>query len=250
MSVNERMLYLEKLRRECDDAAPVYAEWIIPEGAEQNKVILYFHGGCNMGNVNSQRETVSNFVNHVGYKTLLFNHRLAPELQASAAINDSVAIYRWMLEQGYHPEDIVFAGDSVGGGIEIGTLIKLRDEGAPLPAACVAFSPSLDPYVSTRFGDLTGFPPIMIQVGNDEVARDDSTCFGEIADSYGVEVHVRVWKGILHCFPLPSPMSDEAAEAMKQVSTFIRNHMQKDNGLAAAFLYMMMFAPCLSAGSR
>ena len=302
-----KMTSIEKLRKECDEAAerlssmpegieiqeadstPVYAEWIIPEGAEENKAILYFHGGCFiMGNAKSYRGIVGNFANHVGYKTLLFNYRLAPEFPAPAAVIDSVAIYQWMLEQGYHPEDIVFAGDSAGGGIEIGTLIKLRDDGVPLPAACVAFSPSLDmtmtgeshktrakadpctpkgacetcydyylgngdpmdPYASPLFGDLTGLPPIMIQVGNDEVMRDDSTLFGEKADSCGVEVHVRVWKGMFHCFPLLAPMFEEATEAMKQVSKFIRTNMQKENGLAAAFLYMMMFSPCLSAGIR
>jgi acetyl esterase/lipase len=298
---------IEKLRKECDeaaerlvimpegieikiaDSAPVFAEWIIPEGAEENKAILYFHGGCFiMGNVKSHRAVVSNFVNHVGYKTLLFDYRLAPEFPAPAAVNDSVEVYQWMLEQGYHPEDIIFAGDSAGGGIEIGTLIKLRDDGIPLPAACVAFSPSLDmtisgeshrtrskadpcipkgscatycdyyvgngdpknPYASPLFGDLTGLPPIMIHVGNDEVMRDDSTLFGEKADSYGVEVHVKVWKGMFHCFPLLAPMFEEATEAMRQVSAFIRNNMQKENGLAAAFLYMMMFTPYLSAGIR
>jgi acetyl esterase/lipase len=243
--------FSEGIEIEVADSAPVYAEWLIPEGAEENKAILYFHGGSFiMGNAESHREIVGNFVNHVGYKTLLFNYRLAPEFPAPAAINDSVAIYRWMLEQGYHPEDIIFAGDSDGGGIEIGTLIKLRDNGIPLPAACVAFSPSLDPYVSKLFGDLAGLPPIMIQVGNDDVMRDDSTCFGEIADSYGVEVHVRVWKGMSHCFPLLSPMFEEAKEAMKQVNTFIRNNMYKENGIAAAFLYMMMFTPYMSAGIR
>ncbi len=298
---------IEKLRRECDeaaerlvgtsegiaietvDSAPVYAEWIIPEGAEENKAILYFHGGCFiMGNAKSHRGIVSNFVNQIGYKALIFDYRLAPEFPAPAAVNDSVAVYLWMLEQGYHPEDIIFAGDSAGGGIEFGTLIKLRDDGIPLPAACVAFSPSLDmtisgeshktrakadpctpkgasetyyhyyvgdgdpknPYVSPLFGDLTGLPPIMIHVGNDEVMRDDSTRFGESADSYGVEVHVRVWKGMFHCFPLLAPMFEEATEAMKQVSTFIHRNMQKENGLAAAFMYMMMFSPFMSTGIR
>lgn len=289
---------VEKLRKECDDAAerlstipegveiqtadsaPVYAEWIIPKNAEENKAILYFHGGgFVMGNSRSHRSIVGNFTSRVGYKALLFDYRLAPEYPAPAAVNDSTAIYQWMLEQGYLPGDIVFAGDSSGGGIEIGTLIKLRDEGIPLPAACVAFSPSLDmtmtgeshrlrakadpctpkgacktyydyyvgdgdpthPYASPLFGDLTGLPPIMIHVGNDEVMRDDSTRFGEKADSFGVEVHVRVWKGMFHCFPLLAPMFEEATEAMNQVRSFIRTKMHKENGLSAALLYMMMF---------
>jgi acetyl esterase/lipase len=288
---------IERLRSESDQAAerlakmpagitvnkaeypPVYAEWIVPEGAPDRKAILYFHGGgFVMGNAKSHRCIVANFVKIVGYKALLFNYRLAPEFPAPAAVHDSAEIYRWMLEQGYHPEDVIFAGDSAGGGIEIGTLIKLRDEGTPLPAACVAFSPSLDmtisgsshktrakadpctpkganetyyayyvgdgdpkhPYVSPLFADLAGLPPIMIHVGNDEVLRDDSTRFGENADYYGVDVRVRVWNGMFHCFPLLAPMFEEATEAMKQVKGFINQFMQREHGIAAAFLYLIL----------
>jgi acetyl esterase/lipase len=289
---------IERLRMECEKSAerlaniaeditidkaaylPLYAEWIKPDGAEEGKAILYFHGGgFVMGNVNSHRGIVSNFVKMVGYKALLFDYRLAPEFPAPAAVNDSTAIYIWMLEQGYLPENIIFAGDSAGGGIELGTLIKLRDDGIPLPAACVAFSPSLDmtlsgeshqtrakadpctpkgmtetyydyyvgdgdprhPYISPLFGDLTGLPPIMIHVGNDEVLRDDATRFGEKADSFNVDVRVKVWKGMFHCFPLLAPMFEEATDAMKQVNAFIKQNMHKENGSAAAFLYLMMF---------
>jgi len=273
-----------RLRKECDEAAerfskmpegitvvaaesaPVNAEWICPEGADESKAILYFHGGgFIMGNVKSHRRIVGNFAKMVGYKALLFDYSLAPEFPAPAAVFDSAAIYGWMLEQGYQPEDIIFAGDSAGGGIELGTLIKLRDEGIPLPAACVAFSPSLDmtmsgeshitrakadpctpigatetyydyyvgngdprhPYASPLFGDLSGLPPIMIHVGDDEVLRDDATRFGEKADASGVDVHVRVWKAMFHCFPLLAPLFDEATEAMDQVRRFICRHMKE-----------------------
>lgn len=227
-----------------------YAEWIIPEGADESKTILYFHGGGFVrGNVNANRNIVSNFAKMVGYKALLFDYRLASEAPSLAAVDDSAAIYHWVLEQGYRPEDIAFAGDSAGGGIEISTLLKLRDEGLPMPAACVAFSPRLDmiisgdpnqPNASPIFGDLSGLPPIMIHVGNDEVLRDDSTRFGEKADYYGVDIRVKVWKGMFHCFPLLASMFEEATEAMNQVSGFIRQHLQKERGLAAAFLYMFM----------
>lgn len=295
--VIDRNTSVERLRSECERSAerlaqmpvgvtaekaeyhPINAEWIRPEGADESKTILYFHGGgFVMGNAKSHRGIVGNFVNMVGYKALLFDYHLAPEFPAPAAVNDSAAIYSWLLEQGYHPEDIIFAGDSAGAGIELGTLVKLRDEGIPMPAACVAFSPSLDmtvsgeshktrvkadpctpkgmtetyydyyvgngdpthPYISPLFADLTGLPPIMIHVGNDEVLRDDATRFGERADFFGVDIRVKVWKGMFHCFPLLAPMFEEATEAMKQVDTFIKHNMQKESGIAAAFLYMMM----------
>ncbi|MEL7654659.1 MAG: alpha/beta hydrolase [Bacillota bacterium] len=290
---------IERLRFECNDAAerlakmpdgisiekagylPVYAEWIIPEGADEKKAILYFHGGgFVMGNVKSHRCIVGNFVKMVGYKALLFDYHLAPEFPAPAAVDDSAAIYIWMLEQGYQPENIIFAGDSAGGGIEIAAMLKLKDDDIPLPAACVAFSPSLDmtisgeshrtrakadpctpkgmtetyydyyvgngdpkhPYASPLFGDLSGLPPIMIHVGNDEVMRDDSTRFGEKADSCGVKIQVKVWKGMFHCFPLLAPMFSEATEAMKQVSAFIRRHMEKEDSIVASLILSLLFS--------
>ena len=287
---------IEQLRKDCDEAAakmqkmpdgvifekvdglPVYAEWIIPEEADEDKVILYFHGGgFVMGNTKSHRCIVGNFVKTVGYKALLFDYHLAPEFPAPAAVNDSAEIYGWLLEQGYRPENIMFTGDSAGGGIEIAAMLKLKDDGMPLPAACVAFSPSLDmtisgeshktrlkadpctpkgmtetyynyyvgsgdpkhPYASPLFGDLSGLPPIMIHVGNDEVLRDDSTRFGLKADSCGVSAEVKVWKGMFHCFPLLAPMFPEATEAMKQVTAFIKQYMQKDQIAASIALFLL-----------
>jgi acetyl esterase/lipase len=236
---------------EKSDYVPLYAEWIRPESAEKDKVILYFHGGGPvMGNAKSRRSIVANFVKMTGYQALLFDYRPAAEHPAPSAVKDSADIYRWMLDQGYRPEDIVFVGDSAGGGIEIGTLLKLKDDRIPMPAACVAFSPSLDmtmsgesthPYTSPLLGNLDGLPPIMIHVGNDEVLRDDSTRFGEKADAAGVNIHVKVWKGMSHCFPLLNPLFEEATEAMKQVTVFIRQNIQKDRRLAASLLYLMLY---------
>ncbi len=266
MSVKGRMTGkmkpVERLRSESDQAAerpaempvgvtskeaefpPVNAEWLIPDGAEENKAILYFHrGGFLLGNLKSHRSIVGNFVKMMGYKALLFDYRLAPEYPASSAVHDSAAVYTWMLENGYDPKDIIFAGDSAGGGIEIATLIKLRDEGNPLPAACIAFSPSLDMTASgeSAKADLTGLPPIMIQVGYDEALRDDSTRFAERADSFGVDIRVKVWKGMSHCFPLMAPMFEEAIGAMQQVRGFIRQHIGKEQGIPLAMLYLMMY---------
>lgn len=220
---------------------PIYAEWIEPEDAEEGKAILYFHGDSfSMGNDNSYREIVGNFVKQVGYKALLFDYPLAPGFPAPAVVSDSAAIYHRMLEAGYRPEDIIFAGDSTGGEVELGTMLKLRDDGLPLPAGCVAFSPCLD-FNSPLYDDLTGLPPIMIHVGNEEVLRDAATLFGLKADSFQVDARVKVWEGMYHCFPLFAPRVEDATEAMLQVKRFITQQMHKENGRAAAFLYMTMF---------
>ncbi len=281
--VIDKTTSIERLRRESDEAAakmfklppgiqiikaqfkPFHAEWVVPEGADMDKVILYFHGGgFVMGNAKSHRGIVSGFVKRLGVKALVFDYALAPENPAPAAVNDASAIYRWLLQQGHMPENIAFAGDSAGGGIELGTLLKLKDEGVQLPAVCAAFSPCVDmtmsgeshrtrakadpctpegmtetylgyyvgtgdpqhPYASPLFGDLEGLPPIIIQVGNNETLRDDSTLFGQKARAAGVEVQIKVWKGMFHCFPLLAPMFNEATEALDEVCQFILQRLE------------------------
>jgi acetyl esterase/lipase len=276
--VIDKSTSIEKLRRDCDESAakfvnmpdgisfspagfqPFYAEWVVPEGSDDDKTVLYFHGGgFVMGNAKSHRGIVSGFAKRLGIKALVFDYSLAPEKPAPAAVNDSVAIYRWLMQQGYRAENIVFAGDSAGAGIALGTLLKLKDDGIPLPAACAAFSPSLDmtmsgeshktrakadpctpegmtetyydyyvgkgdprhPYASPLFGKLAGLPPIIIQVGNDETLRDDSIRFAEKAEVAGVKVEIKVWKGMFHCFPLLAPMFREATDALNETCVFI-----------------------------
>ena len=280
--VIDRHTSVEKLRAETDEAAArlvkissditivaadfdeFYAEWVIPANAVQDKVILYFHGGgFVMGNAKSHRGIVSGFVRRLGIKALVFDYSLAPEFPAPAAVNDSAKIYAWLLQQGVQAQNILFAGDSAGGGVELSTLLKLKDDGIALPAACVAFSPCTDmtmsgeshisrlkadpctpkgmtetflgyyvgggdarhPYASALFGELAGLPPIMIQVGNDETLRDDSVRFAERAKKAGVDVRIKVWQGMFHCFPLLAPMFPEATAAMDEVAAFVEEHL-------------------------
>lgn len=274
---------IEKLRRDTDETAArmfkkiedivyeeasygaVYAEWVRSETSPEDRVVLYFHGGgFVMGSAISHRNMVGNFVKNLGVKALVFDYRLAPEHPAPAAVDDAAAIYAWLLDQGYAPGKIAFAGDSAGGGIALGTLLKCRDIGLPLPAACAVFSPCTDmtlsgdshrtraksdpctprganetflgyyvgggnprhPYASPLFGNLRGLPPVMIQVGDDETLRDDSVRFAERAEAAGVEVSMKVWEGMFHCFPLLSPLFPEATEALIETCVFVRRKLK------------------------
>jgi len=216
-----------------------------------------------MGSAKSHRNIVGGFVNKLGIKALVFDYRLAPEHPAPAAVEDSVGIYEWLLGEGYKPSDIIFAGDSAGGRIELGTLLKIKADGLPMPCCCAAFSPCTDmlltgeshitrvkadpctpkganetflsyyvgsgdpkhPYASPLYGDLAGLPPIIIQVGNDETLRDDSTRFADKAREAGVDVTCKVWKGMFHCFPLLAPMFPEATLALDEVCEFIQKRI-------------------------
>lgn len=241
-----------------------YAEWVIPKNCNDDKVILYFHGGGFVsGTSKDHRALVSKFSKRCGVKSLVFDYSLAPEHPFPAAILDSIAIYNWLLDSGYLPENIVFAGDSAGGGIEMSTLVMLRDKKLPLPAAVVAMSPCTDltcsgeshktrikadpctpkganetytsyyigkgdphdPYMSPLFADLTDLPPMMIQVGEDETLLDDSVRFAKKAKESGVEANIHVWKRMFHCFPMLAPMFPEATKAMDEISYFIREKL-------------------------
>ncbi|WP_037372557.1 alpha/beta hydrolase [Anaerovorax odorimutans] len=255
---------IEGLSYQQADFSEFYAQWILVNHAPKDKVILYFHGGgFVMGSAQSHKNIVGNFAKNLGINTLVFNYRLAPENPAPAAVYDSVTIYNWLLNKGYSSKDIFFVGDSAGGGILLATMLKIKEDGGMLPAGGVAFSPCTDmtlsgdshrtrlkadpctpkganktytkyyvgegdpmhPYASPLFGDLKGLPPIMIQVGNDETLLDDSVRFAEKAGKAGVEVNLKVWKGMFHCFPLLAPMFQEATKALDEACQFIRQKL-------------------------
>ncbi len=242
------------------------AEWILPAGAgAPDRAILYFHGGGYvLGSIQAHRGIVSKFVKASGLGALLFDYRLAPEHPFPAGLEDAMAAYEWLLDQGLSPAHIVFAGDSAGGGLGLACLIALRDRGLPLPAAAVALSPWTDvactgesyrtrarvclsppgsweasrkhyvgdgdpcrPLVSPLYGDLEGLPPLLVLAGEDEVLRDDSIRFAHKAEQAGVDVTLRVEAGMCHCYPACAPLFPEASRAMAEIGAFIQAHVDQ-----------------------
>jgi acetyl esterase/lipase len=236
------------------------AEWIQPTGATHERVILFTHGGGYVtGSCADHRMHVAKVVQGCGVVALLFDYRLAPEHPFPAALEDAVKAYRWLLAQGVPPAGIVIVGDSAGGGLALATLLALRDQGVPLPAAAVAVSPWTDlactgesyrtkarvaidtpgswtvwgsyyykgsdprlPLISPLYGDLHGLPPILIEVGEDEVLRDDSIRFAARAREAGVDVTLRVAQGMVHCYPFFAPLFPEARQAMDEICSFVK----------------------------
>ncbi|MEN1758897.1 alpha/beta hydrolase [Anoxynatronum sibiricum] len=237
----------------------LYAEWIEPSQAASDKVILYFHGGGYVtGTCQSHRALTAKFVKSSGTGALLFEYRLAPENPYPAALKDSLAAYQWLLQQGTAPSDIVFVGDSAGGGLCLAALLAIRDQGIPLPSSAVAYSPITDftcsgkshetnlniclspegmapalsrhyaggtdpalPYISPLFGNLEGLPPLLIYAGEDETLRDDAIRFGHKAREAGVNVTLRIGEGMFHCYPAIAPLFPEATEAFNEICAFI-----------------------------
>jgi monoterpene epsilon-lactone hydrolase len=251
--------------------AGLSAEWIQPAQAAQDRVIFYVHGGGYVsGSCNDHRAMVAKLVKGSGVKALLFEYRLAPEHPFPAALEDTLAAYRWLLDQGAAPEQIVMVGESAGGGLGLATLLALRDQGLPLPAAAVAMSPMTDlkltgeshrtkarlclsppgmavvcskyyageddpglPWISPLYGDLHGLPPLLIYVGEYETLLDDSTRFAAKAEAAGVEVTLRVGAGMFHCYPLMAPLFPEATQALDEICSFIQTHAGKERMPAA-----------------
>lgn len=242
----------------------VYAEWIRSCNTTKDKVILYFHGGGYViGSCLAHRPIVAKFVQGSGVSALLFDYRLAPEHPFPAALDDALTAYQWLLSEGISPSDIVFVGDSAGGGLCLATLLAIRDKGIPLPAAAVALSPWTDltnsgeslvtnvevdtltwkeswtifskyyagdndprlPYISPLHGELRELPPILIYVGADELLRDDSTRFTQKAKDAGVDVTLKIGEGMFHCYPACSPLFPEAKLAMEHICDFVRTHL-------------------------
>ncbi|MFP4016853.1 MAG: alpha/beta hydrolase [Halanaerobiales bacterium] len=239
------------------------AEWLLPGEGTKERVILYFHGGGYVaGTIKAHQWVTAKFVTGSGIGALHFEYRLAPENPYPAALKDSVMAYQWLLDQDISPSNIVFVGDSGGGGLCLASLLYLRDHGYELPAAAVAYSPVTDhtcsgeshvikakvclspegaglafgkhyagdndlklPYISPLFGDLKGLPPILIYVGGDEALRDDSIIFAEKAEKVGVDVTLRVGEGLFHCYPAMSPLFPEAKDAMEEICKFINEHI-------------------------
>jgi len=241
------------------------AEWIHPAGspstpAATDRAIFYTHGGGYVtGNCVDHRNHVAKFVQATGVSALLYDYRLAPEHPFPAAMQDTLTAYRWLLDQGLAPAHIAIVGESAGGGLCLASLLAIRDEGLPFPAAGVALSPWTDltcsgasyrtnamrdistlgswevwsryyigpndpchPWISPLHGDLHGLPPIWIEVGDREILLDDSVCFAEKAKAAGVDVRLHVWEGMVHCFPLLAPLFPEATQAWQETVVNIR----------------------------
>lgn len=223
--------------------------------------ILYFHGGAWVfGSPATALHLTAALVRRTGVRAVSVDYRLAPEHPFPAAIEDGLAAYRELLDQGVPAERIVLAGESAGGGLGITTLLSARDAGLPMPAAAVAFSPGLDATLSgesmtTKHGadplftradlakvfthhlagqdpaqpllspalhaDPTGLPPLLLQAGSNEVLVDDSTRFAARAAAAGVDVRLDVTEGVPHVFQAFEGLLDEADAALDRAGRFI-----------------------------
>jgi acetyl esterase/lipase len=229
-------------------------------------VILYFHGGVYViGTAASSIPLVSDLVRRSGAKAVTLDYRLAPEHPYPAAVEDARAAYKGLLAQGVAPGHIALAGDSAGGGLAVVTLLALRDAGIPLPACAYLMSPyvdltlagetlsekatadpvltpeglrvrvpdyvagadTADPYISPIFGDITGLPPLLIQVGTHEVLLSDSLRLATRAAVADVAVRLEVTPGVPHVFQGFAGLLEEGDLAMNRAAEFLKSHFAR-----------------------
>lgn len=248
---------------------PVYfnqfnAEWIDSEKnapATEKRVVLYLPGGGYIAcSPITHRNLTTRLTRFAQSRVLAVNYRKSPEYPYPYALEDSIEAYKWLLEQGYKPENITIAGDSAGGNLTLVTLLELRDRKLPLPAGAVCLSPWTDltcsgdsmrfnrahdpmipsrrvkhaarlhangmllddPRISPLYAELHGLPPIMIHVGDNEVLLSDSTRFAAKAKSHGVNVNLKVWRNAPHVFQLFAGVVPQSNHSIKEIGEFMQ----------------------------
>ena len=230
------------------------------DGVEPRHIVLYFHAGVYvMGDAFLAAGLASQVGRRTRAKAISVDYRLAPEHPYPAAVDDALAAYQALLDNGTAPSDIAFAGESAGGGLAIATLVNARDHGLPLPAAAFVMSPyadltlagatmetkrEADPLLSPQalqarvtdytsgqdaalglispiFADLSGLPPLIIQAGTHEVLLDDAVRLAGQAATADVEVTLDITPGVPHVFQAYAPILDEAAAALDRAGQFL-----------------------------
>lgn len=247
------------------DANGVSAEWIEAPGVASDRMFLFIHGGgYYRGSITATRATAARISAATGARVLSTSYRLAPEHPFPAAIDDVHCAYRWLMSENIDPAKLMVGGISAGGGLTLALLLKLKDAGDPLPAGAVPMSawtdmtqsaetmqtkadedpsiskPYLDrmsgyylngadpktPLASPLFGNLTGLPPLLVQVGTAETLLDDSRLFAEQATAAGVDVNYEPWEDMIHGWHGSAGTLPEAQAAIESIGAFYKAHIR------------------------
>jgi acetyl esterase/lipase len=244
------------------DAGGVPALWAVPKGCTQDRVLLCSHGGgyC-VGSMYTHRKVYGHLAKAVGCRALIVQYGLAPENVHPGPVNDMAKAYRWLLDQGIIPNHIALTGDSAGGGLAVTTLLRLRDQNLPMPAATMPLSPWVDmdgggstfqtnkdrdalvapemleqmastflgpignrrdPLVNPLHGDLRGLPPVYIQVGGYETLLDDSRSLAEAVRKADGDVKLDEFPEMQHVFQFLAGVAPEADDAIRRLASWVR----------------------------
>lgn len=251
------------------DADGVYCEWVKWREPTTNGVFIYLHGGgYYRSSAPESRMAASNLSKVCGCRCLTVDYRLAPENKFPAALDDAYTAYHWLLKSGVSPNEIVVGGSSAGGGLTAALLARLKLENESLPAAAVLLSPwtdltqrassyttnaELDPSISKTyldlaaerylagtdpthplaspvFSDLSGLPPMLVQVGNEETMFGDAEAYANKAHESGVEVDFEIFDDVPHAWHNSEQVVagiPEVWRALDRIGEFFRSKVYK-----------------------
>lgn len=234
-----------------------------PPGSLDKRALLYLHGGAYVvGTSQGYRGLAAELARAARATVFAIDYRLAPEHPFPAAVDDAIAAYRGLLDQGFSPSGIAVAGDSAGGGLAIAALVALRDAGLPMPAAALTLSPwvdlgcsggtitskaAVDPSLtgealramaahylqkapanaalaSPLHADLSGLPPLLIQVGSSEILLDDAVRLASVAGAAGVATRLDIWPEMVHVWHAFAFMLTAGRRAIADAGAFLDTH--------------------------
>jgi epsilon-lactone hydrolase len=253
----------EQARLEPIQIDGVPAEWSTTPEADPARAVLYLHGGGYMaGSIVSHRYVAVEIGRAARARTLALGYRLAPEHRYPAQLEDALAAWQYLREQGFAAKNIAVGGDSAGGNLTLALLLALRTRGMPLPCCGWLISPWSDltasgatmqtkadvdpmiqrpyllelaqafaggkelgdPLISPQRAVLAGLPPLLIQVGSEETLLDDAVTLAGRAGAAGVAVTLEVWPDMIHAFPMFFPRVAASRRATAGAGDFMHHH--------------------------
>jgi epsilon-lactone hydrolase len=254
------------IKCEAVDCDGVPGEWSIAPGSDASRVLLFFHGGgyCS-GSIKSHRRMVTEAGRAMRIRTLAIDYRRAPEHPFPAQYEDALTAWRFLRRRGFAAGHIVVGGDSAGGNLSLSLINRLRAANEPLPGCAWLVSPwtdltmsgdtlatkdavdplihkayleeladayapppidRRDPLISPLFGDLRGFPPMLIQVGSAETLIADATRLAEAAGIADVKVRLEIWPHMIHAWPVWNAALEDGRRALAAAGEFVRAAMR------------------------
>jgi monoterpene epsilon-lactone hydrolase len=235
---------------------------VAPTAGEPAGTIVFVHGGGYIWmTARTHLLVAAGLVRASGCRCVSVDYRRAPEHPYPAPVEDLVAVYRGLLDDGVPADEIAFAGDSAGGGLVVAGLVAVRDAGDALPAAAVSISPWTDltvsgasadtaddpivsgaglrmmasmyldgasatsPTASPLHADLHGLPPLLVQVGTREALLDDARRLVARVRDAGGDVTLHEYDDVVHMWVVIGPDIPESLAAYREAGTFIRDHL-------------------------
>jgi acetyl esterase/lipase len=257
------------VRVEPVEAQGVQAEWTSTPAASTSEVMLYLHwGGYVWGSLKSHRHLVSELGRAATMRTLAIDYRRAPEFPFPHALEDAVAGYRFLLDSGFKPGQVVVAGASAGAGLAVAMLVQLKELGLQQPACALLLSPWADmtatadsysrnakrdpvlnretmqflaeqylgkrpretPLASPVFADLSGIAPLTIFVGATEALLDDSIALTRAAGLADVSVRLEIWPKMFHAWPTYHQVLAQGRQAVARAGRLLREGVEAAAG--------------------